>query len=60
MRASVAGTRYESESWNGVVSLAVASAGKKPSTAFERIQAADKLEQGQDALVAGIRIHPEH
>lgn len=59
MIASVAGTRFESESWNGVVSLAVASAGRKKSTAHERIDAAEALSQGQDALVAGIRIHPE-
>lgn len=59
MRASVAGRRFESQSWNGVVSLAVASAGRKASTAQERIDAAEKLAQGQDAQVAGIRIHPE-
>lgn len=60
MRASVAGRRFESKSWNGVVSLAVASAGRQPSSAQERIDAAETLAQGQDAQVAGIRIHPEN
>lgn len=60
MRASVAGRRFESESWNGLVSLAVASAGRRESTPQERIDAAEELSKGNDALVAGIRIHPEN
>lgn len=59
MRASVAGQRFQSESWNGLVSLVVAAVGKKKTTVEERIQAASALEEGRDALIAGVRIHPE-
>lgn len=59
MKASAAGQRFQSESWNGLVSLVVAAVGKGKTTARERIEAASALESGHDVLIAGVRIHPE-
>lgn len=59
MRASAAGQRFQSESWNGLVSLVVAAVGKSKTTWEERIAAASALEDGEDVLIAGVRIHPE-
>jgi predicted metal-dependent hydrolase len=59
MRASAAGRRFQSESWNGLVSLIVAAVGKSKTTAQERIDAASALEEGRDVTIAGVLIHPQ-
>lgn len=59
VRASAAGRRFQSESWNGVVSLVVATVGTEDTTTEERTQAASELEDGRDVVIAGVRIHPE-
>lgn len=59
MKASAAGRRFQSESWNGVVSLIVAAVGREKTTAQQRTKAAADLEGGKDVILAGVRIHPE-
>lgn len=58
MKANVGHRTYESNSWNGVVSLAMAAAGVK-TTAYDRIQAASALEDGHSTVIGGVLIKPE-
>lgn len=55
----VNGRDIESASWNGVVSKALAGPGAKPTTAHERIQAAQQLADGQAITIGGVDIEPK-
>lgn len=59
MKASAGGRRFQSKSWNGLVSLVVAAVGKEETTAQERINAADALALGRDVNIAGVLIQPD-
>lgn len=58
MKATAGKRTFESDSWNGVVSLVMAAAGRKTS-AHDRIQAASALEDGHSTVLAGVLIKPE-
>jgi len=53
------GREIDNPSWNGAVSRALARPGTKPTTAYERIQAAQQLADGQAVEVGGVRIEPK-